>query len=107
MIDKLTQEFQIQHKKSTLYHPQANGVVEALNNILENTMTKIWKVQRDDWDQKIYVVLWAYGTNYKKLTGKTKFWLDYGQEVVLSMEYSIPSIRIDSIMEMTDVGAIE
>ena len=43
LIDKLTEEFQIQQWKKTPYHPQENGVVEAFNKILGNALTKIVK----------------------------------------------------------------
>ena len=70
-------------------------------------MTKICNVQRDDWDHKILAVLWDYGKTCKKLMGKTLFILVYGQEVDMSLEYIVPSIRLDAIIEMTNVGIVE
>ena len=45
IIDDLTSEFHIQHKKMTPYHPQENGTVEDFNNILENALTKVCNVR--------------------------------------------------------------
>jgi transposase InsO family protein len=49
-IATLTEEFHIRHQKSTPYHPQANGTVEAFYNIFKNAMKKICNLRRDDWE---------------------------------------------------------
>ena len=58
-ISAMMKEFKIQHKKSTPYHPQANGTVEAFNKVLEHAPIKVCNTNQDVWDLKIPVILWA------------------------------------------------
>jgi transposase InsO family protein len=77
-IYAMLEEFEIHHQKRNPYRPQANGTVEAFKKILENALTKICNVNKNDWDLKVLSVLWAYRTTCKKLTRKTSFRLVYG-----------------------------
>jgi transposase InsO family protein len=106
-IESLTQEFEVHHQKSTPYHPQENGIVEPFNNILETMLTKICSVNRDDWDLRVPTVLWAYRTTCKKMTMQNPFKLVYGLEVVVTMEYLVPSLRIATFIDMDDTGVVQ
>ena len=82
-------------------------MVEDFNNILEHTLTKVCKMQRNDWDMCVLVLLWAYRMTCKKLIGQTPFRLVYGIEAVMSMEYIVPSLRISTLTEMADHETLE
>ena len=74
---------------------------------MEHAVTNICNIIHYYWDHKIPAVLWAYCTTCKNLTGQTPFRLVYGQEVVMPMEYIVPSIRIVEVTEMTYMDVIE
>ena len=47
-IKALTEKFKIDHRKSTSYHPQSNGAIEAFNKTLTRVLTKICNTDKYD-----------------------------------------------------------
>jgi hypothetical protein len=104
---ELIQGFMIHHQKSTLYHPQANGTIEALNKIPKHALTKVCSVQRDNWDQRIPIVIWEYIMTYKQLTKNTPFRLVYGKVALMPLEFVVPSLRISLTTQMSDEQSLQ
>jgi len=68
----------IKHRKTSPYHPRANGQTEKTNGILCKIITKTVQGSNIDWDARVLDVLWAYRTAYKVTTKYTLFQLVYG-----------------------------
>ena len=107
IVSVLMEELQIQHKKSTPYHPQVNRAVEDFNKILQHAPTKVCNANCDDYDLNILVFLWAYYTTCKRLIGQIQFKLVYGKEVVMSMEYIVSNMHIAATTCMDGEAALE
>ena len=97
----MTKLFQINHWKTTPYHPQTNDLAERINQTLIRILQKTVIDSKRDWDNKLTATLWAYRTTYKVTTRMTPFALIYGLEAVLSIEFEIRSLRL-AISERLD-----
>ncbi|MCO5601865.1 hypothetical protein L7F22_055990 [Adiantum nelumboides] len=93
-IFELTKTHMIMHKKSTAYHPQANGQAESTNKTLIKILKKIVQENKKDWDEKLNSALWSFRTAFKVTTGMTPFRLVYGLEAVVPMEFVVLSLRV-------------
>lgn len=73
-IKILMEEFLIDHRKTSLYQPQANEAIESFNKTLPKVLTKVCGVDKDNLDNKVPTILWAYRTTYKQSTRQTRLW---------------------------------
>ena len=94
LMKDITDKYQIKHRKSTPYHPQANGQVESTNKTLEGIITKTVAMNRKNWEEKLKDALWAYRITWKDTTGFTPYQLVYDKEVMLPIEFQIHTFKL-------------
>ena len=87
--------FGIQHRLTTAYHPQANGLDERLNQTLVNSLAKFAQENRDIWDEKLPEVVHAYNTAVQESTKHTPFEAMFRRMTHLSVDFNA-SINFDA-----------
>ena len=61
-----------------------------------NILNKIISVHKTDWGIKLASALWAYRTAQKITTKRTPFYLVYGMDSIMPVEFDIPTYRIST-----------
>src|ERR1043166_10299807 len=85
IVDELCAQFKIEHKLSSPYHPQTNGLVERFNRTLCEALAKVIE-KENEWDKYIKSVLFAYRTIKHNTTKRTPFFMVYGREAILPID---------------------
>lgn len=67
--------------KISVYHPEANGLVERLNGTLKSTLKRFVREQVQTWDKYLPYFLSAYRKVSCESTGYSPFELLYGRTV--------------------------
>ena len=57
-----------EHRISSAYHPQTNGLLERFNQSLQRSLVKLVNNNQDDWDELLDGMLFAYRTAKQKST---------------------------------------
>ncbi|GET60683.1 DDE-type integrase/transposase/recombinase [Rhizophagus irregularis DAOM 181602=DAOM 197198] len=95
MLNSLCQELGVKHQLSTAYHPQTNGLVERFNQTLCEALAKYANENKDDWDVYLSSVLFAYRTKRHNTTRHEPFYLMYGRDAILPIEFAVRTTQVD------------
>ena len=93
--------YNIEHHKSSLYRPQANGAVEVANKNVKNILVKM-RVTYKDWTKNLSFSLWAYRTSIRMSTRATPYSLVCGSGTMHPIE-----VEIQSLMVLVEVKILE
>ena len=78
---------EVEHKMTTSYHPQTNGLCERLNHTLADMLSMYVDADHKNWDSILPYVTFAYNTSRQESSGYTPFFLLYGREVTFPKDY--------------------
>ena len=93
VIRAIVEQHQMRHRLTTPYNPKANGLTERANGLVVAILKKIIEVHKTDWDRKLQSAVYAYNTKIKQTTGKSPYYLVYGQDPLAIVKWEIPTDR--------------
>ena len=96
VILNITSRYAINHRKTTPYNPKANGLTERANGIVGKILNKMVSAHKTDWDRKLASAVHAYNTSEKRTTGKSPFFLVFGQGAIHGVELEVNTLRVMS-----------
>ena len=103
MTEHLLTILDIEHLKTTSYHPQMNGLCERFNHTLADMLSMYVNTDHKNWDEILPYVTFAYNTSKQESTGYNPFFLLYRREVVLPADIAF-QIKMPKLAEEAEYG---
>ncbi|GBN19044.1 hypothetical protein AVEN_4898-1 [Araneus ventricosus] len=90
LIFEINRLCNVDHRMTTAYHPQTNGLTERFNKTLADMLSMYVDVEQRNWDQILPFVTFAYNTARQETTGLTHFYLLKGREAETTLDTIVP-----------------
>lgn len=86
LLASLTAELGIKQIHVSPRHPQANGDVESVNKVINQTLKIFANESHTNWDVELPWAIFAYNTHYHSLTMETPFFMNHGRDPHLPID---------------------
>lgn len=85
LFKEITDIFKIDHRTTTAYHPNSNGIVERANKNLGAAIAKQVNSKHSDWDEYLKSIAFGFNSSVHSITRKVPL------EILLATKVSFPT----------------
>ena len=93
-----------EHRITSAYHPQTNGLTERFNQILTRCLSKVVDESQTDWDEKIDTVLMGYRASRQASTKLSPYFMLFQAPIRLPIDNEVLPINDDE--SVSDDGMV-